>query len=188
MDAVDLNDRVISSEQAAERSQYGIRVAEAQLAEAQSRVHTSSATYTRFADLRAGGYVSQEMLDAKLHEKNAALAAVASATAALSSARLDQARTQADASGVGKLRAQTRLLSPVDGIVTARLAEPGVTVVAGQTIIQVIDPGSIWVKTRIDQQQHTRQRWERRARRRLPHRSHRLRSKRPASRLRSSRT
>ena len=153
MDAVDLNDRVTSSQQAAERSQYAIRVAEAQLAEAQSRVQTTSATHARFADLRAGGYVSQEMLDAKLHEKNAALAAVASATAALSSAKLDQVRTQADASGIGKLRAQTRLLSPVNGIVTAGLAEPGVTVVAGQTIIQVIDPGSIWVKTRIDQKQ-----------------------------------
>ncbi|MFA6903176.1 MAG: efflux RND transporter periplasmic adaptor subunit [Gallionellaceae bacterium] len=151
MDAVDLNDRVTSSQQAAERSQYAIRVAEAQLAEAQSRVKTASSAYTRLAELREGGYVSQEMLDAKLHEKNAALAAVASASAALSSARLDQVRTQADASGIGKLRAQTRLLSPIDGIVTARLAEPGVTVVAGQTVIQVIDPKSIWVKTRIDQ-------------------------------------
>lgn len=153
MDAVDLNDRVTSSQQAAERSQYAIRVAEAQLAEAQSRVKTATAAHTRLAELREGGYVSQEMLDAKLHEKNAALAAVASATAALSSAQLDQIRTHADASGVGKLRAQTRLLSPVDGIVTARLVEPGVTVVAGQSILQVIDPTSIWIKTRIDQKQ-----------------------------------
>ena len=153
MDAVDLNDRVTSSQQAAERSVYGIRVAEAQLAEAQSRLNTASAAYTRFADLRAGGYVSQEMLDAKLHEKNAAVAALAAASAALSSAQLDQSRTRADASGIVKLRAQTRLLSPVDGIVTARLAEPGVTVVAGQTIIQVIDPGSLWIKTRIEQRQ-----------------------------------
>jgi RND family efflux transporter MFP subunit len=153
MDAVDLNDRVISSQQAAERSQYAIRVAEAQLAEAQSRVKTASAAYTRLAEMREGGYVSQEMLDAKLHEKNAALAAVASATASLSSAQLDQNRTRADASGIGKLRAQTRLLSPVNGIVVARLAEPGVTVVAGQTVIQVIDPASLWVKTRIEQKQ-----------------------------------
>lgn len=153
MDAVDLNDRVNSSQQAAERSQYAIRVAEAQLAEAESRVKTATGAYTRLAELREGGYVSQEMLDAKLHEKNAALAAVASATAALSSAQLDQARTRADAAGIGKLRAQTRLLSPVNGIVTARLAEPGVTVVAGQTIIQVIDPASVWIKTRIDQKQ-----------------------------------
>ncbi|HUX90876.1 MAG TPA: efflux RND transporter periplasmic adaptor subunit [Gallionellaceae bacterium] len=153
MDAVDLNDRVTSSQQAAERSLYAIRVAEAQLAEANSRALTASAAYTRFADLRAGGYVSQEMLDAKLHEKNAALSAVASASAALSSAQLDQVRTRADADGVGKLRAQTRLLSPVAGIVTARLAEPGVTVVAGQSIIQVIDPASLWIRTRIEQKQ-----------------------------------
>jgi HlyD family secretion protein len=153
MDAVDLHDRVASSEQAAERSGYAMQVAGAQLAEAQSRLHNSTAAYKRFTELRTDGYVSQEMLDAKMHEKNAAQAAVASATAALSSARLDQNRTHADASGVGKLRAQTRLVSPVDGIVTTRLAEPGVTVVAGQTIIQVIDPTSIWVKTRIDQKQ-----------------------------------
>jgi HlyD family secretion protein len=153
MDAVDLNDRVTSSQQAAERSVYAIQVAGAQLAEAQSRLQNSSSAYQRFTELRAGGYVSQEMVDAKMHEKNAALAAVAAATAALSSARLDQARTQADASGIGKLRSQMRLVSPVNGIVTARLAEPGVTVVAGQTVIQVIDPGSVWVKTRIDQKQ-----------------------------------
>jgi HlyD family secretion protein len=151
MDAVDLNDRVVSSQQAAERSQYAINVAEAQLAEAQSRAQTATQAVTRLSELRVGGYVSQEMLDAKLHERNAALAAVAAATAALSSAQSDQLRTRSDASGVSKLRAQTRLLSPVNGVITARLAEPGVTVVAGQTIIQLIEPGSLWIKTRIDQ-------------------------------------
>jgi HlyD family secretion protein len=39
----------------------------------------------------------------------------------------------------------------VDGIVTARLAEPGSTVVAGQAVIQVIDPASLWLRVRIDQ-------------------------------------
>lgn len=153
MDAVDLNDRVTSSQQAAERSIYSIQVAGAQLAEAQSRLHNANAAYTRFTELRVNGYVSQEMVDAKMHEKNAAQAAVASATASLSSAQLDQNRTRADASGINKLRAQSRLISPVNGIVTSRLAEVGVTVVGGQTIIQVIDPASLWVKTRIDQKQ-----------------------------------
>jgi multidrug efflux pump subunit AcrA (membrane-fusion protein) len=153
MDPVDLDARVLSSQQAAERAVYGIRVAEAQLAEAQSRARTATAAHERFAGLRTGGFVSQEMLDAKLHEKNAALAAEAAATAALASAHLEQTRVNADASGVGKLRAQTRLLSPVAGIVTARLAEPGATVVAGQGIIQVVDPASLWVKTRIEQKQ-----------------------------------
>jgi HlyD family secretion protein len=59
----------------------------------------------------------------------------------------------ADVAGVGKLRAQARLVSPVDGVVSARLVEPGSTVVAGQAVLQVIDPGSLWIKARIDQGQ-----------------------------------
>lgn len=39
----------------------------------------------------------------------------------------------------------------MDGVVTARLAEPGSTVVAGQAVIQVIDPASLWLRVRIDQ-------------------------------------
>ncbi|MGV8935129.1 MAG: efflux RND transporter periplasmic adaptor subunit [Gallionellaceae bacterium] len=153
MDPVDLDMRVLSSQQGAERAVYSIRVAEAQLAEAQSRSKMAQASYERVAGLRTGGYVSQEMLDAKLYEKNAARSAEVAATAALASAHLDQNRVQADASGVGKLRAQTRLISPINGIVTARLAEPGATVAAGQSVIQVVDPGSIWVEARIEQKQ-----------------------------------
>lgn len=153
MDAVDLDDRVSSSQQAAERSSYGIQVAEAQLNEAKSRARTTNATYERYLELRSRGFVSQEMLDGKLHEKNAAAAAEEAATASLASARLERSKVHADASGINKLRAQIRLLSPVDGVVTSRLAEPGSTVVAGQMVIQVIDPCSMWVKTRIDQKQ-----------------------------------
>jgi HlyD family secretion protein len=147
MDAVDLNDRVASSQQAAERSRYGIQVTEAQLNEAKSRAKTTNATYERYFELRSRGFVSQEMLDGKLHERNAA------AAASLASARLEWSKVHADASGINKLRAQIRLVSPVDGVVTSRLAEPGTTVVAGQMVIQVIDPTSLWVKARIDQKQ-----------------------------------
>ncbi len=59
----------------------------------------------------------------------------------------------ADAAGVGKLRAQARLVSPVDGVVSARLVEPGTTIVAGQAVVQIIDPASLWIKARIDQGQ-----------------------------------
>ncbi|MEO8332671.1 MAG: efflux RND transporter periplasmic adaptor subunit [Gallionella sp.] len=153
MDAVDLDDRVISSQQAAKRTVYGVIVAEAQLSETRSRAKTSVTTYERYFELRSRGFVSQEMLDAKLNEMNAAVAAQDAATASLESARLEQVRAHAEASGINKLRAQIRLLSPVDGIVTDRLIEPGATVVAGQAVIQVVDPDSLWIKTRIDQKQ-----------------------------------
>ena len=153
LEPIDLNERLASSRLMAERSANSIRMAEAQLAQAQSQEKTVSATYKRFIDLHAKGYVSQEMLDAKLNERNAAQAALDAATASLAAVTRDREKAQTDASGVAKLREQTLLVSPVSGIVTARMVEQGVTVVPGQTVLQVIDPADIWIKTRIDQKQ-----------------------------------
>jgi HlyD family secretion protein len=153
LDPVDLNDRVASGELAADRAASTIRAAEAQLAEARSRAQVATSVERRYLELRAQGFVSQEASDAKVHEANAAKAGVDAAAAQLAVARRDHERAQADVAGVGKLRAQARLVSPVDGVVSARLVEPGTTVVAGQAVVQVIDPASLWVRARIDQAQ-----------------------------------
>jgi HlyD family secretion protein len=130
-----------------------VRAAEAQLAEAQSRAQLASTSARRYRELRAQGFFSQDATDAKAHEANAAKAAMDAAAAQLAVARRDLERARADVAGIGKLRAQARLLSPVDGVVSARLVEPGTTVVAGQAVVQVIDPASFWVRARIDQGQ-----------------------------------
>ncbi len=43
------------------------------------------------------------------------------------------------------------VLAPVDGVVTARDAEPGSTLVAGQSAVRMVDPASLWIKLRLDQ-------------------------------------
>lgn len=153
LDPVDLEDRVAGGHFAAERAASTIRAAEAQLAEARSSAQIAAASARRWAELRAQGFVSPEAADAKAHEANAAKAAADAAVAQLAGATRDRERALADVSGIAKLRAQARLASPVDGVVSARLVEPGTTVVAGQAVIQVIDPSSLWVKARIDQGQ-----------------------------------
>ena len=153
MDPVDLDDKLASSQRVVEKTASAIQAAEAQVREAQSRLKTVTATAIRYQELREGGFVSQEMFDAKFHEKNASASALATASANLAIARDENARAQADARGIGKARAQTRLISPVNGVVAVRLAEPGSTVVGGQVVLQVIDPNSLWVETRIPQLQ-----------------------------------
>lgn len=153
LDPVDLADRIAAGEAAAERAATAIRAAEARLAEAQSRAQLAGTSARRYAELRTRGFVSQEAADAKAHEANAAQAAVDAATADVAATRRERERALADVAGTAKLRAQARLTSPVDGTVTARLVEPGTTVMAGQAVVQVIDPATLWVKTRIDQGQ-----------------------------------
>ena len=153
MDPVDLDDKLAGGRRMVDKSLNAIRAAEAQLSEAQSRLKTVESTMVRYQELRSGGFVSQEMFDARLHEQNAARSAEAGAAANLAAARDEHARAQAELRGIGKARAQMQLVSPIDGVVTLRSIEPGSTVAGGQLALQVVDTAKLWVETRIAQQQ-----------------------------------
>ena len=151
LDPVDLDERAASAASAQARAAAAAEAAAAQVREARSRAEVAAANASRFRDLRAKNFVSQEAADAKAHEANAARAGLDAAEASLDAARRDQARLASDRAGIGRQRAQYRLSSPIDGIVLARDAEPGSTVVAGQAVLRLLDPASLWVRTRIDQ-------------------------------------
>lgn len=151
LDPVDLDERFDSAGSARQRAASVAEGAEAQLREAASRHVLADTSAKRFRELRQKGFVSQDATDAKQHEANAAAAADEAAQAALASARKDIARLDSDRAGLGKQRAQYRLKSPIDGLIIARDAEPGSTVVAGQAVLRLIDPTSLWIKARIDQ-------------------------------------
>lgn len=57
----------------------------------------------------------------------------------------------AESQGLGSLRESLRLVSPVDGVIVSREAEPGTTVVAGQAVLRLVAPESLWVRPRVDQ-------------------------------------
>lgn len=151
MDPVDLEDRLIAGQATADRAAHSALAAEATLAEAGSRARLALNSAERFADLRHRNFVSQEAADAKQHEANAAHAARTAAESALAAARDEARRAAAERAGTGKSRAHLRMISPINGVVAARLGEPGSTLVAGQALLQVVDPTNLWIRTRIDQ-------------------------------------
>lgn len=81
----------------------------------------------------------------------ASAAETAEARAAVASAREDLGRASGSAKNPLRVSANLRLLSPVKGLVTQRSAEPGTTVVAGQAVVEVVDPKSLWINVRFDQ-------------------------------------
>lgn len=137
MDPVDLDARLESARQGRAAAAYRQK-------EAESRAALAKANLKRFETLRSKGFVSQEAVEVRRHEW-------AAASEGLEAARRDVARLEADGAGVARLRDQYRLIAPTDGLVTARLQEPGTAVAAGQTVLRMMDPGSLWVQVRIDQ-------------------------------------
>lgn len=137
MEPVDLDDRVRVQEAV-------IRRADAALREAVARQTYARTQATRYRSLLLTHAVSQEATAAREQEEQIADAGVAAA-------RQELARARADSEAVLAQRDNLRLLAPVDGLVAARDVEPGTTVVAGQAVIELIDPQSLWINARFDQ-------------------------------------
>lgn len=137
MDPVDLDDRIRAQEAALKRAQAGLHEAEARQAYAQSQAR-------RYEQLLAAHTTSEEIVATKKQDLKIA-------NAALAAAREELARVRSDGAAAVAQRNNMRLVSPVDGLVVAREADPGSTVVAGQSVVEVIDPQSLWIHVRFDQ-------------------------------------
>lgn len=137
MDPVDLDDRVRAQEAAEKRAKAALREATVRQVYAETQVR-------RYEQLYAIRSTSEEILTTKRQEWQIA-------DAALSAAWEDLARARSDLEALRAQRGNLRLISPVEGVVTLREADPGTTVVAGQAVVELIDPKSLWINVRFDQ-------------------------------------
>jgi HlyD family secretion protein len=151
MDPIDLDQRVQSLDASLAHAHSAVAVAEAQKQDALSKRELAAINARRYIDLGAQKFVSQSVVDSRLQEEKSAQAAVDAAEAGLAGARQDLTRLEQDRNGLRQQRANVRLLAPADGVVTARDAEPGSTVVAGQAVVRMAEPASLWARVRFDQ-------------------------------------
>lgn len=137
MDPVDLDERLHGQEAA-------IKSAEARLREAEVRQVFAKTQARRYDQLLAARSTSEEQVATKRHELQVA-------DAALSAAGEELSRSRADLDVLHAQRNDLALIAPVAGLVVMRDVDPGTTVVAGQSVVELIDPHSLWIDTRFDQ-------------------------------------
>lgn len=151
MEPVDLAERSAALEASMARASNAVAAAQAQRQDAEARKALAAANARRYLDLGAKDFISSGAVEAKLQEQQSAEAALAAAEANLAAARQDLRRLDAERAGLARQRENLRLLAPSAGVVIARDAEPGSTVVAGQAVLRLIDPASLWLRVRFDQ-------------------------------------
>jgi len=151
MDPVDLDERLAAQQAAQLRAKANVAAAQAQVADVSARRAYAAAQAERYEQLLRANTVSADAAEAKRQELQVAEAGLTAARANLEAARQELGRVQAEQAGLVQQRDNLRLLAPVDGLVTARAADPGTTVLAGQPVVEVVDPASLWVHVRFDQ-------------------------------------
>ncbi len=147
IDSVDLQDKI-------NETQYSISKAISSQSSSKSRINEAKAKYNlaykmleRYTQLRKGGFVSQVEFD------NIKLAQV-SAKATLDSAYNEQLSSTDEVSRLSstldglKEKLQTyEMKTPSDGVVAQTDIELGDVAVIGKTIIKIVNPKDVWVKT-----------------------------------------
>ena len=151
MDPVDLEQRLASLDASITRAVSVQAAAAAQQLDAAARRELAAVNFRRNQDLADKNFISAGALEARVQEKVSADAAMQAAQASVLGAGQDLTRLKADRAALLQQRLNVRLLAPADGVVSSRDAEAGSTVVAGQAVLRLLDPGSLWIKLRIDQ-------------------------------------
>jgi HlyD family secretion protein len=155
MDPVDLDQRLQAQDAALSRAASVQAAAQAQVADAQARHQLATTSLNRQKELARQNFISASALDGREQELQSAQAAHQAAQANLQAAKQDAHRLQAERAAVLQQRQNTRLIAPADAVVISRDAESGSTVVAGQPVLRLANPASLWVKLRVDQARST---------------------------------
>ena len=151
MDPVDLRQRLGAQDSAIAAAGSAVATALAQQRDLEARGQVAVINARRYVALGNQNFVSASAVETSLQEQTSARAGIAAARAAVAAARQELARLQAERAALEEQGSALRLLAPSDGIVSARDAEPGSTVVAGQAVLRMVEPASLWVRVRFDQ-------------------------------------
>lgn len=137
MAPIDLDERIRAQASIIQRAEAALRETQAR----QAYAKTQARRYEKLFSVRStsGEIVASKRLELEL------------ADAAVVSARSELARAHADHQGLLAQSDNLRLIAPVDGVVAVRNIDPGTTVLAGQSVIEIIDPGKLWINVRLDQ-------------------------------------
>ncbi|TKB09730.1 efflux RND transporter periplasmic adaptor subunit [Desulforhopalus sp. IMCC35007] len=137
MDPVDLSNKIQAQAAAVQR-------AEAQLVESQARQVFAKSQAQRYNQLLEARSTSEEIVAGKKQE-------YLIAEANLKAARQEKIRLHAEGAALEAQLSNLNLVAPAAGLVTARNADPGTTVAAGQAVVELIDPENLWINVRFDQ-------------------------------------
>jgi len=151
MDPLDLDQRLASQEAALAKAFSYLDNAQAQHEDAQSRQSVATLNLARQKELARQNFISQGALEIREQELISTHAALKITKANLASAAQDIQKIQADKQAALLQRNSMRLVAPADAVVISRDAEAGSTVVAGQAVLRLAQPTSLWVKMRVDQ-------------------------------------
>ncbi len=107
----------------------------------------------RFQDLAEKDYVSRQQAEQYETAYHVAKEELQRTKAAMESTRMGESAAQANTRYTVSKQGDTTILAPQDGLVITRNLELGAIVTPGQSMFDLTDPQTVWVKANVDESQ-----------------------------------
>jgi HlyD family secretion protein len=151
IDPVDLDALIASQQSRLDALESLVSMARSRVAEAEAQQAYAASQLARNRELLKTRAISQEAHESATRNQLSAEAALESAHTAVLAATLDQTAARSTLEALVRQKDELTLLAPVDGLIVERRIEPGSTAVAGEAVIEMIDPASLWIHLRLNQ-------------------------------------
>jgi HlyD family secretion protein len=156
IDSVELRARAAAAQAAKNRAQRELSRAQADVGKAQANLGLAQSNYRRDQEVFKPGYISQAAFDTTKAQLRVAESEVNASQATVTALQSAVKQAESETQAAQALHNYTRILAPMDGLITSRKAEVGTTVSPGTPIFQLVDLNTVWVAAWLDQSQIAR--------------------------------
>jgi HlyD family secretion protein len=151
IDSAELRAREAAARAAMSRAQRDLGRAQADMGKAQANLGLARSNYQRDLEVFKPGYISQAAFDTTKAQLKVAESEVNAYQATVTALQAAVKQAESETKAAAALHNYTRILAPMDGLITVRKAEVGTTLVPGSPIFQMVDLDQIWMAAWIDQ-------------------------------------
>jgi len=151
LDAIELRAREMAAQAGKNRAQRDLARAQADMIKAQANLGLAQSNYQRDLEVFKPGYISKAAFDTTKAQLKVAESEVAATKAGVTALEATVKQAESETHAAAALHNYTRILAPMEGLITVRKAEIGNTIAPGTPIFQMVDLAQIWVAAWIDE-------------------------------------
>ncbi|WP_295421827.1 efflux RND transporter periplasmic adaptor subunit [Sulfurovum sp.] len=151
IDSVDLPQILEESKIAVDKARSEYLATQKELESLFAQEKLAQITYARFEKLKKESFASKAEYDKAKADLDVIDAQIAATQAHIASAKMEINRAQKAVDALLEKLSRYKVYAPVDGYVISRSVEVTQNVLTSQSIFQIVDPKSVWVKAYIDE-------------------------------------
>lgn len=151
MDGVDLAEQLEVAQANLTKAKYDLLGYESELTNLKAQEVLLQTTYNRYRKLKEQNFVSQAEYDKANTDLQSIKASISASISHTNAAKANIVVAQKNIQVVQARVDRLKVYAPIDGYVIAKEVEVAQDVIPSTTLLQIVDPKTLWVKTKIDE-------------------------------------